>query len=47
MLRMDDHELLSGPSEENVLTRMSSTLDVNDFDDVRKDHAATLTLLAN
>ena len=42
VLRMDDHELFTGSSEENVLSRASSTLDVNDFDDVRKDHASSL-----
>jgi hypothetical protein len=47
VLRMEDHELVSGGSEENVLSRLSSTLDVSDFDDVRKDHAATLKLLPN
>ena len=39
-----DHELFTGPSEEDVLSRVSSTLDVRDFDDVRKEHAASLKL---
>lgn len=47
VLRMDDHELILGPTEENVLSRISSTLDVNDFDDVRKEHAASLKLRTN
>jgi hypothetical protein len=38
------HQVSTGPSEENVLSRVSSTLDVSDLDSVRKQHAARLKL---
>ena len=45
--RLMDYELFTDSSEEKVLSTVSSTLDVKDFDDVRKEHAATLKLRTN
>jgi hypothetical protein len=44
VLQLSDHLLLSGPTEENILSRVSSTIDVGDFDDIRKQHASSLKL---
>ncbi len=38
------HKLLTGPSEEDILSRASSSLDVGDFDDIRKEHANSLKI---
>jgi len=38
------HQLLTGPREEDVLSRVSSTLDVSALDDIRKQHATNLKL---
>lgn len=44
ILKLSDHLLLSGPTEENVLSRASSMIDVSDLDDIRKEHASILKL---
>jgi hypothetical protein len=45
--RFEDHYIQIGPSRDEIAAAIANTVNVRDFDEVRRDHAATLKLYEN